>query len=198
MLYHGGRKKTSYGLFHSLLNTLSDYSSYLEWSPNSLSNSTKPNIILQREGLLQCPQLHPPDAHVLGTRWVLRNLLLFLPQAFILFPLPEMVFHLNMYKIHFSFHLDLCPTTTWPKFLGGSVVKNPFANARDAGSILGSKEPLEKQMATHSSFLGWEISWTEEPGAIQSMGLQRVRHDLVTKQQSEPLYQIGYSFSFYN
>ena len=78
------------------------------------------------------------------------------------------------------------------------MVKNPFANARDAGSILGSKEPLEKQMATHSSFLGWEISWTEEPGALQSMGLQRVRHDLVTKQQSEPLYQIGYSFSFYN
>ena len=176
MVFHGGRKKTSYGLFHSLLNTLSDYSSYLEWNPNSLSNSTKPNIILQREGLLQCPQLHPPDAHVLGTRWVLRNLLLFLPQAFILFPLPEMVFHLNIYKIHFSFHLDLCPTTTWPKFLGGSVVKNPFTNARDAGSIPDSKVPLEKQMATHSSFLGWEISWTEEPGALQSMGSQRVRH----------------------
>ena len=96
-----------------------------------------------------------------------------------------------MYKIHFSFHFDLCPTTTWPKFLGSSVVKNPFANARDAGSkkkkkkkrdagsILGSEEALEK----HSSFLGWEISWTEEPGALQSMGLQRVRHDLVTKQQ---------------
>ena len=41
---------------------------------------------------------------------------------------------------------------------------------RDAGSILGSEEALEK----HSSFLGWEISWTEEPGALQSMGLQRV------------------------
>ena len=54
---------------------------------------------------------------------------------------------------------------------------------RDAGSILGSEEAREKQMATHSSFLGWEISWTEEPGALQSMGLQRVRHDLVTKQQ---------------
>ena len=54
------------------------------------------------------------------------------------------------------------------------MVKNPFTNARDAGSIPDSKVPLEKQMATHSSFLGWEISWTEEPGALQSMGLQRV------------------------
>ena len=49
--------------------------------------------------------------------------------------------------------------------------------------FLGWEEPLEKQMATHSSFLGWEISWTEEPGALESMGLQRVRHDLVTKKQ---------------
>ena len=36
-------------------------------------------------------------------------------------------------------------------------------------------------MATHSSILAWEILWTEEPGRLQSMGLQRVRHDLVTK-----------------
>ena len=38
-------------------------------------------------------------------------------------------------------------------------------------------------MATHSSILAWEIPWTEEPGGLQSMGSQRVRHDLVTKQQ---------------
>ena len=37
--------------------------------------------------------------------------------------------------------------------------------------------PLEKEMATHSSILAWEIPWTEEPGGLQSMGLQRVRHD---------------------
>ena len=39
-------------------------------------------------------------------------------------------------------------------------------------------------VATHSSILAWEISWTEEPGGLQSMGLQRVRHDLATKQQT--------------
>ena len=40
---------------------------------------------------------------------------------------------------------------------------------------------LEKEMASHSSILGWKIPWTEEPGGIQSMGLQRVGHDLATE-----------------
>ena len=42
---------------------------------------------------------------------------------------------------------------------------------------LGQKDPLEKEMAIHSSPLAWKIPWTEEPGGLQSMGLQRVRHD---------------------
>ena len=41
---------------------------------------------------------------------------------------------------------------------------------------LGSEDPLEKEMATHSSILAWRISWTEEPGGLQSMGLQRAGH----------------------
>ena len=48
---------------------------------------------------------------------------------------------------------------------------------------LGQKHPLEKEMATHSSIPAWEIPRTEEPGKLQSMGSQTVRHDLVTKQQ---------------
>ena len=48
---------------------------------------------------------------------------------------------------------------------------------------LSQKDPLEKEMATHFSILTWEIPWTEEPGMLQSMELQRVRHDLETKQQ---------------
>ena len=40
---------------------------------------------------------------------------------------------------------------------------------------LGQEDPLEKAMATHSRILAWEIPWTEEPGGLQSMGLQRVR-----------------------
>ena len=46
---------------------------------------------------------------------------------------------------------------------------------------LGQEGPLEKEMATHSNILAWEIPWKEEAGGLQSMGLQRVRHDLVTK-----------------
>ena len=44
-------------------------------------------------------------------------------------------------------------------------------------------DPLEKEMTTHSSILAWEIPWTEKPGRLQSIGLQRVRHALATKQQ---------------
>ena len=42
---------------------------------------------------------------------------------------------------------------------------------------LGWEDPLEKEMATHSSILAWKISWTEEPGGLQSMGSQRIGHD---------------------
>ena len=49
-------------------------------------------------------------------------------------------------------------------------------------------------MATHSSILAWEIPWTEEPGGLQSLGSQRIRHDLVTKQQT-PELRLPYSRS---
>ena len=58
-------------------------------------------------------------------------------------------------------------------FAGGSVVKTA-SNAR-VGS-LGQEDPLEEGMATHSSILAWRISWTEEPGGLQYVGSQRVRH----------------------
>ena len=60
-------------------------------------------------------------------------------------------------------------------FPGVSVVKNCLPiNAGDAGSVPGWEDPLEKEMATHSSVLAWRIPWTEEPGGPQSMGPQRV------------------------
>ena len=51
------------------------------------------------------------------------------------------------------------------------------------GRSLGQEDLLGKEMATHSSMLAWEIPWTEESSRLQSMGLQRVKHDLETKQQ---------------
>ena len=63
-------------------------------------------------------------------------------------------------------------------------------------------EPLEKAMATHSSILDWKISWTEEPGGLQSMGSQRIGHDWVTNTtgglswlRSHPLLAPFYSLS---
>ena len=52
---------------------------------------------------------------------------------------------------------------------------------------LGREDPLEKEMATHSSVLAWEIPWTEEPGGLQTIGSQRVGHDLATAQQPNTL-----------
>ena len=59
-------------------------------------------------------------------------------------------------------------------FPGGADDKASAYNAGDLGSIPGSEDPLEKEMATHSSILAWKIPWTKEPGGLQSMGSQRV------------------------
>ena len=59
------------------------------------------------------------------------------------------------------------------------VVKNPPAHARDIRvRSLGGEDTLEEGIATHSSILAWERLWTEKPDRLQSMGSQRVRHDM--------------------
>ena len=69
-------------------------------------------------------------------------------------------------------------------FFGASlvakVVKNLPAMWETQVRSLGWEDPMKKGMATHSSILAWEIPWTEEPGGLQSMGSQRVRHDRAT------------------
>ena len=55
-------------------------------------------------------------------------------------------------------------------FLGGSEVKNPLAMQETQVQSLGQKYPLEKEIATYSGILAWEIPWTEEPGRLQSTG----------------------------
>ena len=62
-------------------------------------------------------------------------------------------------------------------FLVAQMVKNPPPMQETRVQSLGQKDPLEKRMATHSSILAWRIPWTEEPGELQFMGLQRVGHD---------------------
>ena len=72
-------------------------------------------------------------------------------------------------------------------FSGGSVIKNLPANAGDFQEMqarsLGWEDPLEEEMATHSSIPAWEIPRIEEPGGLQPVGLQRLGCQLVTKQQ---------------
>ena len=62
-------------------------------------------------------------------------------------------------------------------FPGGSDGKASACNVGDPGLSPGSEDPLEKEMATHSSTLAWRIPWTEEPGGLQFTGSQRVEHD---------------------
>ena len=64
------------------------------------------------------------------------------------------------------------------------LVKNPPAMRKTWAKSLGWEDPLEEGMSTHSSVLAWRIPWTEEPGGLQSMGSQRVRHDRATKHNS--------------
>ena len=69
---------------------------------------------------------------------------------------------------------DTCSLEGFP---GGTVVKNLPAMPETQVRALSREDPLEKRMATHSSFLAWRIPWTEEPGGLQSIGSQRVGHD---------------------
>ena len=64
-------------------------------------------------------------------------------------------------------------------FLGGSVVKNQPAKWEMWIWSQVQEDPLEEEMATHSSILAWEIPWTEEPGGLLSLGSQRIRDYLV-------------------
>ena len=62
-------------------------------------------------------------------------------------------------------------------FPGGSDSKQSACKAGDLGSVLGWEDTLGEGVAIHSSIIAWEVSWTEDPGGLQSIGSQRVRYD---------------------
>ena len=76
------------------------------------------------------------------------------------------------------------------------MVKNPPANAGHKryhiSYVLGQEDSLEEGMATYSSILAWEIPWTQEPGGLQSIGSQRVRHGLMTKHNVKNRLLLGF------
>ena len=74
----------------------------------------------------------------------------------------------------------------WTWLSDGTTTKHQCEsafNAEDAIQSLGQEDPLEKEMPTHSTMLAWRMSWTGEPGVLQSMESHRVGHDWVTEQQ---------------
>ena len=74
-----------------------------------------------------------------------------------------------------------CPAECLVGSPGGSAVKNHLPTRRRGFHSWVRKPPLEKEIATDSSILPWEILWTEEPGGLQSTGAQRAAGDLATK-----------------
>ena len=87
-----------------------------------------------------------------------------------------------VYCVYIYIYLYIFELLWW---FGG---KEPYLPMQEVQiSSLGGEDPLEKEMATHSSILTWEIPWTEEPGGLQSMWSQRIGYDLATKQH--PTYR---------
>ena len=80
--------------------------------------------------------------------------------------------------------------------LEAQMVKNLPALQETQVQSLGQEDPLEEEMATHSSILAWRIPWTEEPGGLQSMGSQRVRHNWVTNFYFSTFFQKMFNFYF--
>ena len=78
------------------------------------------------------------------------------------------------------------------------MVKNPPAMRKTPVQSLGWEEILEEEMATHSSILAWIIPWTKEAGRLQAMGSQRVKQDLVTKQQQNRHIDYEYIYIFHH
>ena len=85
----------------------------------------------------------------------------------------------SLCRMSFSFGLS----KVFSDFPRGSVVKSTPAMQEMQVQSLGWEDPLEKEMATHSSIPAWRIPWTEEVGGLQSTGSQRVRQDSATKRQ---------------
>ena len=79
------------------------------------------------------------------------------------------------------------------------MVKNLPAVQETWVRFLGQEDPLEEDMATHSSILAWRIPWTEEPGGLQSMRSQRVGNDRVTEytHKSHTVHRCTYLFPFF-
>ena len=123
------------------------------------------------------------SCHSLLGRFALKGYLLWKPITGSL-----LIFHSTMEKLMLIIQNTVTLWSHWESpgshhFPGGSVAKNLPATQETWVWSLRLEDPLKKEMATHSSILAWIIPWTEEPGRLQSTGLQTARHNFMTKQQ---------------
>ena len=94
--------------------------------------------------------------------------------AIFYFPLTLICICILVYECVYIIYIYMCVNMGFPH---SSAVKSPPAVQELWVQSMGQEDPLEKEMATHSSFLAWEIPWTEETGRLRSMRVSKVRHD---------------------
>ena len=95
----------------------------------------------------------------------------------------------NPWNNPIRYSLLIYPSYKWASLVAQRLKCLPLMRETWVGS-LGQEDPLEKEMATHSSILAWRIPWTEEPGGLQSMGSQRVGHDWATSLSTLTFLQV--------
>ena len=105
---------------------------------------------------------YPPAVEAQIKHWTVKEI----PDQIFLFFFPPI-----------NYFLSSCLTQIKGASLVAQMVKNLCTMQETQVQPLGWEDPLEKEMATHASILSWRTPWTEEPDRVQSMGLQRVRHD---------------------
>ena len=86
----------------------------------------------------------------------------------------------------------LCHWTLSLHFWMGFPGEESACSAGDLGLMAGGEDPLEKRMATHSSILAWQTPWTEEPGGLESTGLQRIGHNRATNTHTHSKVDISF------
>ena len=135
--------------------------------------------------------MHPPWAYMCSPSWPPSHLPPYtIPPGHPSAPAPSILYRTwtsDSFLIWYYTCFSAIPPNRPTLSLVAQRIKHLPAVQETRVRSLGWEDPLEKEMATHSSILAWRIPWTEEPGGLQSTGSQRVRHDWATSHTSHTL-----------